>query len=85
LNSGPAATGESRLCLHYFDSRGVFRVYDMSIDDARWRLWRDAPGFSQRFIGTFAEGGETINGRWELCQDDVNWNNDLQIDYRRRK
>ena len=43
-NSGPTLATDSRLCLHYFDVRGVFRVYDVSIDDAAWRLWRDAPG-----------------------------------------
>jgi hypothetical protein len=84
-NSGPAVAAASRLCMHYFDSRGVFRVFDVSIDDAGWRFWRDAPGFSQRFTGTFADGGETIHGHSELCRDDVNWNQDLQITYRRRK
>jgi hypothetical protein len=84
-NLDPTAATESRLCMHYFDSRGVFRVYEVSIDDKGWRLWRDAPGFSQRFTGTFADGGETIDGRWQLCEDNVNWNNDLQITYRRRR
>jgi hypothetical protein len=74
-----------RLCMHYFDSRGVFRVYDMSIDDRVWRLWRNAPGFSQRFTGALADDGDTIEGRWELCQDDLNWENDLEITYRRRR
>jgi hypothetical protein len=80
-----AATTGSRLCMHYFDSRGVFRVYDVSIDDEAWRLWRDAPGFSQRFTGSFADGGDTIAGRWQLCRDDIHWDDDLQITYRRRK
>ena len=66
-NSSPTVATVSRLCMHYFDSRAVFRVFDMSIDDAGWRLSRNAPGFSQRFTGTFADGGETIDGRWELC------------------
>jgi hypothetical protein len=78
-----AAATESRLCMHYFDSRGVFRVYEVSIDDRAWRLWRDAPGFSQRFTGTFADGGDTIIGRWQLCRDDTHWHDDLQITYRR--
>jgi hypothetical protein len=26
---------------HYFDSRGVARVYKMSFEDRVWRLWRD--------------------------------------------
>ena len=44
---------------------------------------RDGSGgtrrFSQRFIGIFADGAETIVGRRELCEDDVNWNNERQI------
>ena len=80
----PAADGERRLTMHYFDSRGVFRVFDASIDDQAWRIWREAPGFSQRFTGSFADGGATIAGVWQLCEDDVNWNDDLRITYRRR-
>lgn len=66
-------------------SRGVFRVYNVSVDDTSWRFWRDAPGFSQRCINTFADGGDTIVGRWQLCRDDVNWHDDLEITYRRRQ
>src|SRR6266545_1641595 len=78
--SEPSATTES-LTMHYFDSRGVFRVYGVSIDEAL-RIWRDAPGFSQRFTGAFADGGDTFGGTWQLCTDDVNWNDDLAITYR---
>jgi hypothetical protein len=81
-NRRSAAT-ELRLRMHYFDSRGVFRVFEVSIDDEAWRCWRQAPGFSQRFTGTFAEGGDTIVGCWQLCSDDVQWDDDLQITYRR--
>lgn len=77
------ATGDSQLSMHYFDSRGVFRVYQVSIDDATWRIWRNAPGFSQRFTGTLAVGGNAIAGRWEMCEDDRNWNDDVKITYRR--
>ena len=83
-DSDPAVATESPMSMHYFDSRGVFRVLDVSIDDEAWRLWRDAPGFSQRFTGTFADGGTTIAGTWQLCRDDINWNDDLAITYRRR-
>jgi hypothetical protein len=76
---------ESAMTMHYFDSRGVFRVYDVSIDGEALRIWRNAPGFSQRFTGTFADGGDTIAGTWQLCRDDVNWNDHLAITYRRRK
>jgi hypothetical protein len=83
--SDPAATATPALSMHYFDSRGVFRVYDVSIDRESWRIWRNAPGFSQRYTGTFADGGDTIAGCWQLCQDGEQWHDDLQITYRRRK
>lgn len=76
---------DARPCMHYFDSRGVFRVFDWSIDEAAWRLWRNAPGFSQRFTGTFTRDGDTIDGRWELCRDDVSWTSDLALTYRRSR
>ena len=71
------------LSMHYFDSRGVFRVYEVSMDDGVWRFWRDAPGFSQRFTGTFADDGDTIVGRSQLSRDDSTWDDDLAITYRR--
>src|SRR5918998_1638405 len=42
---------------HYFDSRGVARLYEMSIEDGVWKLWRESEDFSpldfaQRFTGT---------------------------------
>ena len=70
--------------MHYYDSRGVSRVLEVSIDDDSVKFWRNAPGFSQRFFGTFAEGGDAIVGLWQLCQDDVHWNDDVRITYRRR-
>jgi hypothetical protein len=73
-----------RLTMQYFDSRGVFRVMDVDMDGETWRISRSAPGFSQRFAGTFADGGATIAGLWELCRDDVHWNDDLRITYRRQ-
>src|SRR5919198_479538 len=45
----PRSHESSRLSMYYFDSRGVFRVYEMSVDGDEWRMWRDSPGFSQRF------------------------------------
>jgi hypothetical protein len=76
--------GESRLAMHYFDSRGVFRVYGVDIDTEAWRMWRDAPGFSQRFDGSFTGGGETIVGQWLSSEDGVRWEDDLRITFRHR-
>jgi len=84
-NPASNVASESRPCMHYFDSRGVFRIFDWSIDQVAWRFWRNAPAFSQRFTGTFQRDGQTIEGQSELCRDDVNWKKDLQITYRRRR
>lgn len=72
------------LTMHYYDSRGVFRDCASSVDEESWRWWHNAPGFSQRFIGTFADGGATIAGKCQLCEDDVTWKDDLEITYKRR-
>ena len=84
-DSEASVADASPLRMHYFDSRGVFRIYDTSIDDASWDYWRDAAGFSQRFTGRFSDGGDTIVGTSQLCRDDVHWADDLAITYRRRK
>jgi hypothetical protein len=77
-------TDESQLHMHYFDSRGVFRVYDAGIDAEAWRLWRTAPGFSQRFTGALPDR-DTILGLWQANEADALWKDDLQITYRRRR
>src|SRR5699024_6359876 len=68
----------------YADARDVFRVYQMTLSDGVWKLWRDAPGFAQRFIGTFDDGGNTINAYWEKCLDGVNWEHDFDLTYTKR-
>ena len=67
------------MTMHYFDSRGVFRIYETSIEEKAWRWRRLVPGFSQRFTGTFADGGSTIVGQSELMEDDANRKGDLSI------
>ena len=79
---------EGRYLQHYFDSRGVARVYKMSIEDGVWKLWRDEPDFSpfdfsQRFTGTFSADGATIAGRWEICHDGTTWEHDFDLTYLR--
>jgi hypothetical protein len=76
---------DGRLSMHYFDQRGVYRVYAAGLDQVTWRYWRDAsaPDFSQRFTGTFSDDGNTITGRGELSKDGKTWEDDLQLDYQR--
>jgi len=73
---------------HYYDSRGVVRLYAMSLADGVWTLTREAPDFSplefrQRFVGTFSQDGNTISGAWEKCFDGAGWEHDFALTYRR--
>ena len=69
----------------YSDARGVFRIYRMTLTDEAWTVWRDAPGFSQRFIGTFRQDGTTIEGRWDSSPDGTTWEPDFELVYRKRR
>lgn len=71
---------------HYFDSRGVVRVYAMTFNDGVWKLLRDEPDFSpvdfsQRFTGTFRDDGRAIVGRWEISHDGLRWEHDFDVSY----
>ena len=53
---------------HYFDSRGVVRLYAMTFDGRTWTLTREQPdfsdfSFSQRYVGEL--DGDTIRGEWQ--------------------
>jgi hypothetical protein len=72
---------------HYYDSRGVARLYAMSLADGVWTLTRESPDFTpldfqQRFTGTFSADGNTISGAWEkrLGGD---WEHDFALTYRK--
>ena len=69
-------------CL-YYDSRGVCRVYRMTVARGKWTVWRDAPGFNQRYIGKISPNGKTIEGNWEFSEDGTNWRVDFDLRYTR--
>ena len=69
----------------YSDERGVCRVYEMSIGDGEWKLWRQGRPFAQRFSATITEGGEEIRGRWEIAKDGGDFHTDFDVVYRRVK
>jgi hypothetical protein len=82
LNAGDGYTQ------HYFDSRGIARLYAMTFDGREWTLERHAPDFSpldfhQRWLGTFSADGNTIEGRWETSPDGRDWELDFELTYRR--
>lgn len=67
----------------YSDSRGVARLYQMSLGDGVWKLWRDDPVLAQRFSATFSEDGRTITGAWEKSMDGKDWEHDFDMIYRK--
>jgi hypothetical protein len=73
---------------HYFDTRGVARIYEMSFADGVWKLERSKPDFSpfefsQRYSGTFVDGGKRIEGTWEISHDLKTWQKDFDLIYTR--
>lgn len=68
--------------MEYFDSRGVRRTYGVSLDDGVLRIWREHPGFDQRFSATL--GPEVFEGQWQLAESPGGWRDDLKVTYRRR-
>jgi len=73
---------------HYFDSRGVVRIYKMRLEGRTLTLLRDAPDFTpldfaQRFVGTIAEDGGTIEAMWQTANDGQHWEKDFDVVYRK--
>jgi hypothetical protein len=79
---GPPEAGDG-IVMEYFDSRGVRRTYGVSLDDGVLRMWRDHPGFDQRFAARL--GREAFEGQWQLAESRGDWRDDLKVSYRRRR
>ncbi|MGN6682019.1 MAG: hypothetical protein ACTHKL_30010 [Streptosporangiaceae bacterium] len=75
-------SGDIYTVLHY-DSRGVSRVYQMTLDDRTWKIWRNVPGFFQRFVGTLSQDGRTIRAAWQKSPDGKSWEHDFDLIYTR--
>jgi hypothetical protein len=65
----------------YYDSRGVARVYQVTLDGSAWKVWREAPGFWQRYAGLISGDGSTITGAWEGSADGQEWRHDFGLTY----
>lgn len=73
---------------HYYDSRGVVRLYAMTFVDGVWTLTRESPDFSpldfqQRFTSTFSQDENIISGTWEKRFNGAGWEHDFDLTYRR--
>ena len=74
---------EEELTAHYYDSRGVFRIYRVAMEGDTFRMWRDEPGFRQRMEGTLSEDGATFALTGQLSRDDETWEEDLATTFAR--
>jgi hypothetical protein len=73
---------------HYFDTRGVARLYAMSFDGTLWILQRSTPDFSpldfhQRYVGGFNDDRTTLDGEWQTSDDGRAWRQDFPQTLRR--
>ena len=80
--------GRGTFLQHFFDERGVARVYEMTLGDGVWTLERTKPdfsdfNFSQRFAGTFSDDGKRIDGTFEIAHDHETWEKDFDVVYTR--
>ena len=69
----------------YSDDRGVCRVYQMSIGDGEWKLWREGEPFPQRFTATISEASDKVSGCWEKAEDGTNYTTDFYLTYTRAR
>lgn len=73
------------LRMHYFDSRGVYRIYEMRVSADGWEIARgipvSSPDFSQRLTATFADQDKVMIGKSKISFDNETWDDDLQITY----
>ena len=68
---------------HYFDVRGVTRVFELTIDDSGWAMIRRDKDFWQRSAGRF-RGTDAIDGTGENSFDaGVTWQHDFSMSYAR--
>lgn len=85
---GSDPLNEGRYLQHYFDSRGVSRLYRMTLDHNAWTLWRDEADFSplefrQRYRAKISGDRQTIAGSWEVSHDGTTWQHDFDLRYQR--
>ena len=55
----------------------------MTVADGVWKMWREAPGFNQRYTGKISGDGRTIAGQWEISKDGKSWDVDFDLTYTR--
>ena len=68
---------------HYFDVRGITRVFELEVDDAGWSMIRLDADFSQRYTARF-RGPDVLESTGEMSHDTgVTWQPDFTMTHRR--
>lgn len=85
LSITAVTSGGEGFTQHYFDTRGVVRLYAVTFAGGVWTSTRESEDFTpldfrQRYVGRFNEDGRTINGTWEIDHGN-GWEKDFDLDY----
>ena len=68
---------------HYFDVRGIIRVFELEVDDAGWSMVLLDEHFSQRHTARF-RGPDVIDSTGEKSNDTgLTWQHDFTMTYQR--
>ncbi|MFC0674320.1 hypothetical protein [Brachybacterium hainanense] len=69
--------------LHYFDVRGIVRVFELELEESGWSMIRRDDDFWQRLNSRFIDD-DTIEGSGELSYDEgATWEHDYSLVCRR--
>jgi hypothetical protein len=68
---------------HYFDVRGIVRIFDLDLSDEGWSMVHPDDDFAQRFTARFS-GPDVIEGSGDVSRDGgTTWQPDFTITCRR--
>jgi hypothetical protein len=68
---------------HYFDVRGIARVFDLNVEATGWSMIRQDEEFSQRYTAQF-RGLDAMDSTGEVSYDiGVTWQPDFTMTYQR--
>jgi hypothetical protein len=84
----PEGAGDDGYLQHYFDARGVARIYEIQFGDGEWTLRRMQADFTalsirQHFHGVFSDDANTIRGEWRSAREGQRWERDFEVTYTR--
>ena len=60
-------------CVLYSDERGVGRIFQMTLENGVWKMWRESTGSSRRMTGKFSDDGKTIRVQGLMSHDGSRW------------